>query len=76
MSQIAMNELPLDLQNQINEAEKKGDTVTIVTQNGTPLATITPIKKPKKIVSEKLKNRIEIIGNIVEPSSNFVDWGL
>jgi antitoxin VapB len=77
MSQIIINELPTELQNQINEAEKRGETVTIITQNGLPVAIITPIKQQQKETAfGKLKNRTEIVGDILEPSSNFIDWKL
>ena len=44
MTQITISELPQTLQTLINQAKKTGEPLTI-TENGIPLAIISPIKK-------------------------------
>ncbi|KYC39072.1 prevent-host-death family protein [Scytonema hofmannii PCC 7110] len=44
MKQIALAELPETVQNLINQAQKTGETLTVV-QNGVPFAIIFPIQK-------------------------------
>ncbi|BAY62347.1 virulence-associated protein VapB-like protein [Tolypothrix tenuis PCC 7101] len=51
MKQIILAELPETVQNLINQAQKTGETLTII-QNGVPFAIISPI--PKKSLLETL----------------------
>ncbi|WP_228019420.1 type II toxin-antitoxin system Phd/YefM family antitoxin [Sphaerospermopsis sp. LEGE 08334] len=54
MSQITLSELPPILQTLINQAKKTGETLTI-TDNGIPLAIISPVKK---------KSLLEVFANL------------
>jgi prevent-host-death family protein len=73
MTQITLNEFPEDLQILLNQAQKTGETLTI-TQNGIPLAVISPIKLSKKRRFGSMKDSGKIIGDIVEPTSDLVTW--
>jgi antitoxin VapB len=44
MKQITLAELPETVQNLINQAQKTGETLTVI-QNGVPFAIISPIHK-------------------------------
>ncbi len=73
MTQITLSELPESLQNLLNQAQKTGEALTI-TQDGIPLATISPIKQQKRATFGAMKDRIEIVGDILEPTSELVSW--
>ena len=47
MTQITITELPENLQHLLTQAQKTGETLTII-QDGTPLAIISPLKQKKK----------------------------
>ena len=47
MTQITRSELPESLQNLLDRAQKTGEALTI-TQDGIPLAILTPIKQQKR----------------------------
>lgn len=47
MTQITLSELPQSLQTLLNQAQKTGETLTII-QDGIPLALISPIKQNKR----------------------------
>ncbi|MBO1055339.1 MAG: type II toxin-antitoxin system Phd/YefM family antitoxin [Dolichospermum sp. JUN01] len=68
MTQITISELPQTLQTLINEAKKTGEPLTI-TENGIPLAIISPIKK---------KSLLEFFANLEDIDEEFpnVDEGL
>ncbi len=68
MTQITISELPQTLQTLINEAKKTGEPLTI-TENGIPLAIISPIKK---------KSLLEVFANLEDIDKEFpnVDEGL
>jgi antitoxin VapB len=68
MSQITLSELPPILQTLINQAKKTGETLTI-TDNGIPLAIISPVKK---------KSLLEVFANLEDIDEDFpdVDEGL
>jgi len=68
MTQITISELPQTLQTLINEAKKTGEPLTI-TENGIPLAIISPIKK---------KSLLEVFANLEDIDEEFlnVDEGL
>ena len=73
MTQITLSDLPETIQTLLKQAQKTGEPVTI-TQNGIPLAIISPIKKSKSAAFGVMKDRGKILGDIVEPSSNLVSW--
>jgi antitoxin (DNA-binding transcriptional repressor) of toxin-antitoxin stability system len=73
MTQITLSELPESLQTLLNLAQKTGETLTII-QDGTPLAIISPIKQKKRASFGVMKNSTEIIGDLVEPTSELVSW--
>ncbi|QYX31015.1 type II toxin-antitoxin system Phd/YefM family antitoxin [Sphaerospermopsis torques-reginae] len=68
MTQITLSELPPILQTLINQAKKTGETLTI-TDNGIPLAIISPVKK---------KSLLEVFANLEDIDEDFpdVDEGL
>ncbi|MBF2055753.1 MAG: type II toxin-antitoxin system prevent-host-death family antitoxin [Cyanobacterium sp. T60_A2020_053] len=73
MIQIALSDLPETIQNLVNQAQMTGDNLTI-TKEGKPLAVIQPITEKKKTTFGVMKHRGKILGDIVEPTSNFVTW--
>jgi prevent-host-death family protein len=73
MAQIILSDLPETIQTLLNQAQTTGEPLTI-TQNGIPLAIISPIKKSPRAAFGVMKESIKIVGDIVEPSSNLVDW--
>ena len=73
MTQITITELPENLQNLLTQAQKTGETLTII-QDGTPLAIISPLKPKKRASFGVMKDSTEIIGDIVEPTSELVSW--
>jgi antitoxin (DNA-binding transcriptional repressor) of toxin-antitoxin stability system len=75
MKQITLAELPETVQNLINQAQKTGESLTII-QNGIPFAIISPIKKNKRAAFGAMKDSGEITGDIVEPTSNLVTWDI
>lgn len=68
MTQITLAELPQMLQTLINQAKKTGETLTI-TDNGIPLAIISPVQK---------KSLLEVFANLEDIDEDFpnVDEGL
>ena len=75
MNKITISELPETLQVLLNQAQKTGDSLTI-TKDGIPLAVIHPVKKNKRAAFGVMKDRTEIVGDIVEPTSNLVTWNV
>jgi prevent-host-death family protein len=73
MTQITLRELPQNLQNLLNQAQKTGEPLTII-ENGIPFAIISPIKKSKRAAFGAMKDSGKITGDIVEPTSNLVTW--
>ncbi len=73
MTQIPLSELPESLQTLLNQAQKTGEALTI-TQDGIPLATISPINQQKRAPFGAMKERVEIVGDILEPTSELVSW--
>jgi antitoxin (DNA-binding transcriptional repressor) of toxin-antitoxin stability system len=73
MTQITLSELPQSLQILLNQAQKTGETLTII-QDGIPLALISPIKQNKRASFGIMKNSTEIIGDLVTPTSELVSW--
>jgi prevent-host-death family protein len=73
MTAIILSDLPETIQTLLNQAQTTGENLTI-TQNGIPLAIISPIKKTKRAAFGAMKDSVKIVGDIVEPSSNLVDW--
>ena len=69
MTQITITELPENLQNLLAQAQKIGETLTII-QDGTPLAIISPLNPKKRASFGVMKDSTEIIGDIVEPVLN------
>jgi antitoxin VapB len=63
MTQITISELPQTLQILINQAKKTGESLTI-TENGIPLAIISPIKK---------KSLLEVFANLEPLDEEFAD---
>ena len=73
MTQITLSELPESLQTLLNQAQKTGEALTII-QDGVPLAIISPIKQQKRATFGAMKDRVEIVGDVVEPTSELVSW--
>jgi antitoxin (DNA-binding transcriptional repressor) of toxin-antitoxin stability system len=73
MIQIILSDLPETIQTLLNQSQSTGQTLTI-TQNGSPIAIISPIKKSQRAAFGVMKDSTTIIGDIVEPSSNLVEW--
>ncbi len=73
MTQITLTELPQNLQNLLNQAQRTGEPLTII-QNGIPFAIISPIKKSKRAGFGAMKDSGNITGDIVEPTANLVTW--
>jgi antitoxin VapB len=63
MTQITLSELPPILQTLINQAKKTGETLTI-TDNGIPLAIISPVKK---------KSLLQTLSNLEPLDEDFAD---
>jgi antitoxin (DNA-binding transcriptional repressor) of toxin-antitoxin stability system len=73
MTAIILSDLPETIQTLLSQAQTTGENLTI-TQDGIPLAIISPIKKTKRAAFGAMKGSVKIVGDIVEPSSNLVDW--
>jgi antitoxin (DNA-binding transcriptional repressor) of toxin-antitoxin stability system len=73
MTQIILSDLPETIQILLNQSQATGQDLTI-TQNGNPIAIISPIKKSHRAAFGVMKDSTTIIENIVEPSSNLVEW--
>lgn len=73
MTQITLSELPESLQTLLDRVQKKGEVLTII-QDGIPLAILTPIKQQKRAAFGAMKDRVEIVGDILEPTSSLVSW--
>ena len=73
MTQITLSELPESLQTLLNQAQKTGEALTII-QDGVPLAIISPKKKKKRATFGAMKDRVEIVGDVLEPTSELVSW--
>ena len=73
MRQINSSDLPETIQTLLTEAQKTGDSLTIV-QNGIPFAIISPITQRPRAAFGVMKDSGEIVGDIVEPSSNLTTW--
>jgi prevent-host-death family protein len=71
MTKITIAELPETIQTLLNQAQKTGESLTI-TQNGIPLAIISPVKKRTRPSFGVMKNSGEILGDIVESTSTLV----
>ena len=73
MTAIILSDLPETIQILLSQAQTTGENLTI-TQNGIPLAIISPIKKTKRAAFGAMKDSVKIVGDLVEPSSSLVDW--
>lgn len=73
MTQITLSDLPEALQVLLAEAIQTGQTLTI-TQNNQPFAIISPVKKSQRAAFGSAQDSGQIIGDIVEPTSNLVTW--
>ncbi len=73
MATITLSELPKNLQILLDEAQKTGKALTI-TRDGIPLAIISPIQSKKRTAFGVMRNSGEIIGDVVEPTSELVSW--
>jgi antitoxin (DNA-binding transcriptional repressor) of toxin-antitoxin stability system len=73
MTQITLSDFPETIQTLLSQAQKTGEILTI-TQNGIPLAILSPIKKRQRATFGVMKDSGKILGDIVEPTSNLVSW--
>jgi antitoxin (DNA-binding transcriptional repressor) of toxin-antitoxin stability system len=73
MTQIILTDLPETIQTLLSQAQTTGESLTI-TQNGIPLAIISPIKQNQRAAFGAMKNSGKIVGDIIEPTSNLVSW--
>jgi prevent-host-death family protein len=72
MTAIIISDLPETIQTLLSQAQTTGENLTI-TQNGIPLAIVSPIEKTKRAAFGAMKDSVKIVGDIVEPTSNLVD---
>jgi antitoxin (DNA-binding transcriptional repressor) of toxin-antitoxin stability system len=75
MNEITLSELPQPMQTILNQAQITGNSLTI-TSDGVHFAVIQPIKKKKRAPFGAMKHRGKILGDIVESSSNLVNWDI
>jgi antitoxin (DNA-binding transcriptional repressor) of toxin-antitoxin stability system len=73
MTAIILSDLPETIQTLLHQAQTTGENLTI-TKNGIPLAIISPIKKSPRVTFGVMKDSVKIVGDLVEPTSNLVDW--
>ena len=73
MTQITLSELPETIQILLTQARKIGESLPI-TQNDQIVAIISPVKKRKRSAFGAAKDTGKILGDILEPSSNFITW--
>ena len=73
MTAIILSDLPEAIQTLLSQAQTTGEKLTI-TQNGIPLAIVSPIPKTKRAAFGAMKDSVKIVGDIVEPSSSLVNW--
>ena len=73
MTQITLSELPESLQTLLSQAQKTGEVLTII-KDGIPLAIIFPIKQQKRATFGAMKDRVEIVGDLLEPTEELVSW--
>jgi len=75
MQEIALSELPASLQDLLNQVQQTGNPIT-VTQDGTPVVTVYPVKTSKRAPFGVAKDSGQIVGDLVEPPlSPTVEWG-
>lgn len=75
MTTITLSELPETLQNLLQQIAQTGETLTI-TQNDQPLLIVSPAPKTTRAAFGSAKEQTKILGEIVEPTSNFVEWNI
>lgn len=73
MTTITLSELPETLQNLLQQIAQTGETLTI-TQNDQPLLIVSPAPKTTRAAFGSMKEQTKILGDIVEPTSNLVEW--
>jgi prevent-host-death family protein len=74
MQEIALSELPASLQDLFNQVQQTGNPIT-VTQDGTPVVTVYPVKTSKRAPFGVAKDSGQIVGDLVEPPlSPTVEW--
>ena len=73
MTTITLSELPETLQNLLQQIAQTGETLTI-TQGDRPFAVISLAQKRKRAAFGSMKAETKILGDILEPTSNLVEW--
>jgi antitoxin (DNA-binding transcriptional repressor) of toxin-antitoxin stability system len=73
MTTINLSELPETLQNLLQQIAKTGETLTI-TENNRPFAIVSLTQKRKRAAFGSMKSETKILGDILEPTSNLVEW--
>lgn len=75
MTNINIAELPEEFQELLQHIAQTGETLTI-TQNNQPLLIISPVPKTTRAAFGSAKEQTKILGDIVEPTSNLVEWNV
>lgn len=75
MTEITLSDFPETIQILLTQAIQAGEPLTI-TQNNQPLAVISPVKKCTRAAFGSAQSTGQIIGDIMEPTSNFVHWDI
>jgi antitoxin (DNA-binding transcriptional repressor) of toxin-antitoxin stability system len=73
MYQITLSEFPENLRMLVSQAQLTGDSLEI-TQDGETVAVISPVTRRKRVKFGMMKSRTRVLGDIVEPTSDLVDW--
>jgi hypothetical protein len=73
MLQINFSEFPENLRVLVNQVQLTGDSLAIE-KDGKTVAVISPVVGKKRGKFGMMNNRTKTLGDIVETSSNLVDW--
>lgn len=75
MTQITLSDFPETIQILLIQAIQSGEPLTI-TKNNQPLAIISPVKQRTRATFGSAQNTGQIIGDIIEQTSNLVHWNV
>ena len=74
MTSIIIDQLPADVREKISKLKNINEEITIVNNEGVALFKIQ-LKERKKTSKLPLEDRITINGDLLESSSQLIDWG-
>jgi prevent-host-death family protein len=57
----------------MDEVRKRREPV-VVTKKGVPVAKLVPVDEPSGDIFDALKGQVEIVGDIVSPTTSPEDW--